>query len=93
MNTVTAPSIPEAHIAFAKACAALAEASGIDRFQLTYRPSFESVREMQNGQHISGDLRIDFHAKDGRGRPSRNLAVTLSAVLVHSIETTPESCG
>lgn len=93
MDPLQAPDIPETHVAFAKAVAALADGCGIERFQLTFRPHWHGLREMERGQHINGDLRIDYHSTDGRGRPCRNLAITLTATLVQHIEKTPESFG
>ncbi len=93
MDPIQAPSIPDTHVAFAKAVAALADGCGIKRFQLTYEPVFHGLQEMQNGQHIRGDIRIDYHSTDGRGRPSRNLTFTVEAILVKHIEKNPESFG
>lgn len=86
MTPLPSPSIPDAHVAFAKAVA-----SGIRRFRLTYEPTFEQGLTMGRGHYLRGELRIDYSSTDGRGRPCQSLAITAEATLVHSIIKEAES--
>lgn len=89
MPAITPPEIPDSQVAFAKAVAAIAESHGIDRFSMTFRPKFED--RLKQDSRISGDLKIQFSATDGRGRPCRGLSIRLETNLELVIESNPES--
>lgn len=70
---VTPPEIQDKHAAFAKAVAAVADAHGVERFKLTFRPHYDP--------RIEGELAINYSAVDGRGRPARSLVISMTANL------------
>jgi hypothetical protein len=78
-------TLSEPQIQFAKDVAALAEKRGIDAFTLKLEPKFSYEC------NISGDVTVAYSAKDGRGRPCRNLIVSCNATLRHVIEENEES--
>lgn len=87
---VSAPEIPQNFVEFAKAAAEIADANGIASFRMTFKPGFE--QKMRNyDPRLHGEITIAFDAVDGRGRPCRNLAITLDAHLTLAIEKNPES--
>lgn len=91
MNAFEAPEIPQAHIKFAKAVAAVANEHGMNRFSMTYRPDFISSIKMPS--MLRGELKINYSAADGRGRPYHNLKIVLDSSLTIDIVSTPESCS
>jgi len=91
MHAIIPPKIPDTHVAFAKAVANLAAAHGIDRFEMTFRPKWETRMDENYDHRIHGDMKIIFADVDGRGRPCRNLSINLAANLSLPIESNPES--
>lgn len=91
METIKPIEIPPSHVAFANAVADLAEQNGIREFDLTYRPEWERVGGEEWDQRVNGKATIHFSAKDGRGRPCRNLGIQFDATIIHPIETTSPS--
>jgi len=89
MKEVTPPKLPDSCENFAKAVAAIAESHGVDQFQMTFRPDFEKDHESR--RLITGDMKIVYSSKDGRGRPCRKLNINLTANLGFIIENEPES--
>lgn len=72
MDPITAPTIPESYVSFAKAVAALADSHGVTSCQIKITPDWRD-----NARHIHGDVQINYAAKDGRGRPDKTLNVYL----------------
>ena len=89
MNAIP-PTIPAGCEAFAKAAAALAEAHGIERFDMTMRPKFERD-DYDSKRSLNGDIKVAFWQTDGRGRPSRNIRVSYECRVEIATEYTPES--
>jgi len=85
----TPPKLPEGVEAFAQSVAAMAESHGIERFEMTFRPDWGD--DFKSRQSITGPLRITYWLKDGRGRPSRNIRISMEARLDLIVEESPES--
>ena len=85
--------VPESHIAFAKAVAALAEENHIASFSMDYKPEGEFCGGQEWDHRTTGSASIHFAAKDGRGRPCRNLSINISATMQHAVESNQESCN
>ncbi len=75
---ITAPFIPESYIKFAHELAELAEKHGITKITTTLQPRWEDMPPDINTR-ITGDITISYSSEDGRGRPVRNLGITLSS--------------
>lgn len=80
--------IPDEQIAFAEAVSKLAEENGIDKFTMKYEPEWRD-----KDRRVSGEIQIYFRAKDGRGRPCRNLSFSLTANHTMTLEYNQESCS
>lgn len=87
MTKFDAPEIPETYSLFAKEVAEIAKKHGIQSFSMDFEPDYRQ----QVSYSIHGKLRINFSAKDGRGRPADNLSITLETSLLMTISETPES--
>lgn len=85
----TPPTIPAGCEDFAQAAASLAEAHGINRFEMTMRPDYREDDIDRN--RVSGEIKVSFWRTDGRGRPSRNIRVSYEACVEIAPEYTPES--
>lgn len=88
MEAVETITIPEAHIKFAEEVTALAEANGIKQFKLEYDPHH---LEGSWDHRIRGNAIITYSAKDGRGRPCKNLGIHIETAITHKIVSTPSS--
>jgi len=82
--------LPDGCEAFARAAAALAEAHGIEKFEMTMKPKF-GRDDFDAKKTFNGDIRVTFWQTDGRGRPSRNIRVRYEASVEVAVEYTPES--
>jgi len=91
MEQVKPIEIPQSHIDFAKAVADLADVNGIAEFRMEYEPNWREEKGEQWDRRVRGKARIHFRAKDGRGRPCRNLSIEFDATVNHAIESNPES--
>ena len=91
MESAKPIEIPESHIEFANAVAALAKQNHIAKFELKYDPHDEYDKGQPWGRQVRGEAVIRFSDKDGRGRPCRNLSIEFEARHSHSIVSTPES--
>lgn len=89
METIKPLEIPASHIAFANEVAALAEKNGIKGFTMEYEPDWHG--EGSWDRRVRGKAKINYSSADGRGRPCRNLNITFDALIVHEIESNPES--
>lgn len=87
----TPPIIPPALEGFAKAAAALAESHGIKRFEMTVQVDYGDEDQFEPRVHHTGEVKVIFSAKDGRGRPCSNLAVHYDAKMRVALTSTPES--
>jgi hypothetical protein len=84
------PQLPPGCEAFAKAAAALAEAHGIERFDMIMRPAFERD-DYESKRSLNGEIKVSFWQTDGRGRPSRNIRVRYEAAIEIAVEYSEES--
>lgn len=88
-NKLTAPTLPDSCMLFAKAAAALAESHGITSFEMKIKPDFGE--DYTSERSIQGDIVVHYWAKDGRGRPSRNIRINVVTNLTATVEWSPES--
>lgn len=89
MNNIAPIEIPEEFQKFASQVADLATTNGIEKFTMTFVPSFD--RYLEQDRRITGEMKIHFSAVDQRGRPCRSLGIHLSANHILAIESNPES--
>jgi len=93
MDKVKEIKVPESHIQFAKDVADLAVKHNMEFFQLKYTPdTFHDGDEIE-GIYGNANAQIVFRAKDGRGRPCRNLTIRIDSAMEVDIESNPESCS
>ena len=91
MELIKPIEIPQSHIDFATAVADLAGKNGIAEFRMEYEPLRQHQKGEEWDRRVRGKARIHFRAKDGRGRPCRNLSIEFDATVNHAIESNPES--
>ena len=91
LGTITVPEIPQAQQDFALAVSKLATEHGIDRFEMSFRPNF--TEWIKQDHRIHGDMRIQFSAVDGRGRPAFGLTIELDTKLTCTLCHPPSSCS
>lgn len=92
MNATT-PTVPPSLEGFAKAAAALAEAQGIKRFEMTVEVDFDDEKKFEPKPDWCGSIKVIYWATDGRGRPSRNIRIHYTAKMEAVVEYTPESAS
>lgn len=84
METIKPIEIPKSHSDFANSVAELAEKNGITEFIMEYKPHWSEGERWDN--RVVGNAKIQYKAKDGRGRPCRYLAISFDASITHTIE-------
>lgn len=75
MDKITAPELPEQHQRFIDSVVAAAKENGMNEFEITYRPHWETP----DISHCYGDIKVCYCGTDGRGRPDHRVSVEFNA--------------
>ena len=85
------PKIPVSLKGFAESVALLAQANGIKGFEMKADVEYEHRNEFEPEPVHSGEVKVVYRAKDGRGRPSRGLKVYYDSRTTVTLLDEPES--